>query len=148
MPNQTMVYSCSGAEQEYTMVWFGIFLYPPILSLKIRFCEQSVFAKSPLLNSHLIKHLVEKLLEYIIIWHLTHVRGVIGVTLEQGGSGNLPIVLQQEFHQELPGKLTNVYLSEAYYIVYLIMIMLDPGLVKATQCSSRHHLVDIVSTFL
>ena len=89
-----------------------------------------------LLNSHFIKHLVEKLLEYIIIWHLTQVRGVIGVTLEQGGSGNLPIVLQQELHQELPGKLTNVYLSEAYYIVYLIMIMLDPGLVKATQCSS------------
>ena len=49
MPNQTMVYSCSGAEQEYTMVWFGIFLYLLISSLKIRFCEQSVFAKSPLL---------------------------------------------------------------------------------------------------
>ena len=48
MPNQTMVYSCSGAEQEYTMVWFGIFLYLLISSLKIRFCEQSVFAKSPL----------------------------------------------------------------------------------------------------
>ena len=48
MPNQTMVYSCSGAEQEYTMVWFGIFLYFLIFSLKIRFCEQSVFAKSPL----------------------------------------------------------------------------------------------------
>ena len=43
-----MVYSCSGAEQEYTMVWFGIFLYLLISSLKIRFCEQSVFAKSPL----------------------------------------------------------------------------------------------------
>ena len=59
MPNQTMVYSCSGAEQEYTMVWFGIFLYLLISSLKIRFCEQSVFAKSPLhygfpkLGSHL-----------------------------------------------------------------------------------------------
>ena len=50
MPNQTMVYSCSGAEQEYTMVWFGIFLYLLISSLKIRFCEQSVFAKSPLLG--------------------------------------------------------------------------------------------------
>ena len=49
MPNQTMVYSCSGAEQEYTMVWFGIFLYLLVSSLKIRFCEQSVFAKSPLL---------------------------------------------------------------------------------------------------
>ena len=48
MPNQTMVYSCSGAEQEYTMVWFGIFLYLLVSSLKIRFCEQSVFAKSPL----------------------------------------------------------------------------------------------------
>ena len=48
MPNQTMVCSCSGAEQEYTMVWFGIFLYLLISSLKIRFCEQSVFAKSPL----------------------------------------------------------------------------------------------------
>ena len=23
MPNQTMVYSCSAPEQEYTMVWFG-----------------------------------------------------------------------------------------------------------------------------
>ena len=43
-----MVYSCSGAEQEYTMVWFGIFLYLLVSSLKIRFCEQSVFAKSPL----------------------------------------------------------------------------------------------------
>ena len=53
MPNQTMVYSCSGAEQEYTMVWFGIFLYPPILSLKIRFCEQSVFAKSPLFDQNI-----------------------------------------------------------------------------------------------
>ena len=30
------------------MVWFGIFLYLLISSLKIRFCEQSVFAKSPL----------------------------------------------------------------------------------------------------
>ena len=50
MPNQTMVYSCSGAEQEYTMVWFGIFLYFLIFSLKIRFCEQSVLAKSPLLK--------------------------------------------------------------------------------------------------
>ena len=49
MPNQTMVYSCSGAEQEYTMVWFGIFLYLLVSSLKIRFCEQSVFAKSPLI---------------------------------------------------------------------------------------------------
>ena len=48
MPNQTMVYSCSAPEQEYTMVWFGIFLYLLISSLKIRFCEQSVFAKSPL----------------------------------------------------------------------------------------------------
>ena len=46
-----MVYSCSGAEQEYTMVWFGIFLYLLISSLKIRFCEQSVFAKSPLLGT-------------------------------------------------------------------------------------------------
>ena len=49
MQNQTMVYSCSGAEQEYTMVWFGIFLYLLVSSLKIRFCEQSVFTKSPLL---------------------------------------------------------------------------------------------------
>ena len=48
-----MVYSCSGAEQEYTMVWFGIFLYLLISSLKIRFCEQSVFAKSPLLENYL-----------------------------------------------------------------------------------------------
>ena len=48
MLNQTMVYSCSAPEQEYTMVWFGIFLYLLISSLKIRFCEQSVFAKSPL----------------------------------------------------------------------------------------------------
>ena len=51
MPNQTMVYSCSGAEQEYTMVWFGIFLYLLVSSLKIRFCEQSVFTKSPLQES-------------------------------------------------------------------------------------------------
>ena len=54
MPNQTMVYSCSGAEQEYTMVWFGIFLYFLIFSLKIRFCEQSVFVKSPLLEVTII----------------------------------------------------------------------------------------------
>ena len=33
------------------MVWFGIFLYLLVSSLKIRFCEQSVFAKSPLLQS-------------------------------------------------------------------------------------------------
>ena len=52
MPNQTMVYSCSAPEQEYTMVWFGIFLYLIISSLKIRFCEQSVFAKSPLFINH------------------------------------------------------------------------------------------------
>ena len=56
MPNQTMVYSCSGAEQEYTMVWFGIFLYLLVSSLKIRFCEQSVFAKSPLQNIIQTKH--------------------------------------------------------------------------------------------
>ena len=30
------------------MVWFGIFLYLLVSSLKIRFCEQSVFVKSPL----------------------------------------------------------------------------------------------------
>ena len=49
MPNQTMVYSCSAPEQEYTMAWPGILLHLLISSLKIRFCEQSVFAKSPLL---------------------------------------------------------------------------------------------------
>ena len=49
-----MVYSCSGAEQEYTMVWFGILLYFLIFSLKIRFCEQSVFAKSPLPPSYVV----------------------------------------------------------------------------------------------
>ena len=48
MPNQTMVYSCSAPEQEYTMAWPGILLHLLISSLKIRFCEQSVFAKSPL----------------------------------------------------------------------------------------------------
>ena len=50
MPNQTMVYSCSAPEQEYTMAWPGILLHLLISSLKIRFCEQSVFAKSPLLH--------------------------------------------------------------------------------------------------
>ena len=50
MPNQTMVYSCSAPEQEYTMAWPGILLHLLISSLKIRFCEQSVFAKSPLAN--------------------------------------------------------------------------------------------------
>ena len=44
------------------MVWFGIFLYPPILSLKIRFCEQSVFAKSPL-YSHKYKDELLKMLK-------------------------------------------------------------------------------------
>ena len=43
-----MVYSCSAPEQEYTMAWPGILLHLLISSLKIRFCEQSVFAKSPL----------------------------------------------------------------------------------------------------
>ena len=57
MPNQTMVYSCSGAEQEYTMVWFGIFLYLLVSSLKIRFCEQSVFAKSPLTLFSALAHI-------------------------------------------------------------------------------------------
>ena len=59
MPNQTMVYSCSAPEQEYTMVWFGIFLYLLISSLKIRFCEQSVFAKSPLSLDSLMAQEVE-----------------------------------------------------------------------------------------
>ena len=45
-----MVYSCSAPEQEYTMAWPGILLHLLISSLKIRFCEQSVFAKSPLPN--------------------------------------------------------------------------------------------------
>ena len=35
------------------MVWFGIFLYLLISSLKIRFCEQSVFAKSPLFRLYM-----------------------------------------------------------------------------------------------
>ena len=54
MPNQTMVYSCSAPEQEYTMAWPGILLHLLISSLKIRFCEQSVFAKSPLLNFEIL----------------------------------------------------------------------------------------------
>ena len=54
MPNQTMVYSCSAPEQEYTMAWPGILLHLLISSLKIRFCEQSVFAKSPLPHVYLI----------------------------------------------------------------------------------------------
>ena len=71
MPNQTMVYSCSAPEQEYTMVWFGIFLYLLISSLKIRFCEQSVFAKSPLPeNAIWIDPAICSLLGPVLVSHL------------------------------------------------------------------------------
>ena len=76
MPNQTMVYSCSAPEQEYTMVWFGIFLYLLISSLKIRFCEQSVFAKSPLFQVYSWVSVDKQKYRYIVrnsqLYILTH----------------------------------------------------------------------------
>ena len=81
MPNQTMVYSCSAPEQEYTMAWPGILLHLLISSLKIRFCEQSVFAKSPLQGvlyekGHLVHYLI-----YISCINAKYIKHIIRIVI-------------------------------------------------------------------